>query len=103
MAPLVKKRFGENLIALAACGSYARNEDCDYSDLELVAFVKKMPRGKKVGGFAKLYDGMLIELTWSTRETYLKNSSPIPRTSRPHASKLPSSAKKPSGSEVRSV
>lgn len=74
MTPLIKKRFGDNLIALAASGSYARNEDADYSDLELEGFVKKMPRGKKFGGFAKIYDGMLIEMMWSTRETYLEHT-----------------------------
>ena len=74
MVPLIKKKFGENLIALAVCCSYARNEDTDYSDLELTAFVKTMPEGKPMGGLAKLYDGMLIELLWMTRETYLKTT-----------------------------
>jgi len=72
ITPLIKQKFGDNLIALAACCSYARNEDADYSDLELTAFVKTMPEGKPLDGLAKLYDGMLIELMWMTRETYLK-------------------------------
>lgn len=72
MVPLIKKKFGDNLIALAACCSYARNEDADYSDLELTAFVKTMPGDKPQDGLAKLHDGMLIELVWMTRETYLK-------------------------------
>lgn len=74
MVPLIKKKFGDNLIALAACCSYARNEDSDYSDLELTAFVKTMPEDKPRGGLAKMFDGMLIELVWMTRETYLKNT-----------------------------
>lgn len=74
MVPLIRKKFGDNLIALAACCSYARNEDADYSDLELIAFIKKMPEGKPQGGIAKMFDGMLIELTWMTRETYLKTT-----------------------------
>jgi hypothetical protein len=74
MVPLIKKKFGDNLIALAACCSYVRNEDSDYSDLEMVAFVKTMPEGKPQGGLAKMFDGMLIELTWMTRETYLKTT-----------------------------
>jgi hypothetical protein len=74
MVPLIKRKFGDNLVALAVCCSFARNEDTDYSDLELTAFVKEMPEGKPQGGLAKMYDGMLIELVWMTRETYLKTT-----------------------------
>jgi len=74
MVPLIRKKFGDNLIALAVCCSFARNEDADYSDLELTAFVKRMPEGKPQDGLAKIYDGMLIELIWMTRETYLKST-----------------------------
>ena len=71
LIPLIKKKFGDNLVALAADASYARGEDFDYSDLELFAFVKKMPEGKTVEGMSRIRDGMLIELVWTTRETYL--------------------------------
>jgi hypothetical protein len=71
LVPLIKKKFGDDLIALAVCCSYARNDDLDYSDLELIAFVKTMPDSKQQGGLAKIVDGMLIELVWMTRETYL--------------------------------
>jgi predicted nucleotidyltransferase len=74
MTPLIRKRFGDNLVALAVCGSCARGDDAAYSDLELVAFVKKMPRCKRFGGFAKIYDGMLIELIWMTRKQYIENA-----------------------------
>ncbi|MEW5924859.1 MAG: hypothetical protein AB1746_12825, partial [Candidatus Zixiibacteriota bacterium] len=77
MIPLVKKMFGDNLLAFAVCCSYARNEDADYSDLELIAFVKTMPEGMPRDGFAKLYDGMLIELEWMTRETYLNTTRDV--------------------------
>ncbi len=70
ITPLIERMFGDNLIALAVCCSFARNEDADYSDLELTAFVKTMPEGKPQDGLAKLYDGMLIELEWMTRERY---------------------------------
>ena len=72
MIPYIKKKFGANLIALAACCSYARGEDSDYSDLELIAFVKKMPKDRPRDGLAKIYDGLLIELIWMTKEIYLK-------------------------------
>ena len=71
LIPLIKKKFGDNLIALAADASYARGEDFDYSDLELFAFVKEMPEGKTLEGMSRIRDGMLIELVWTTRETYL--------------------------------
>lgn len=74
MVPLIRKRFGDNLVALAVCCSFARNEDADYSDLELTAFVRTMPEGKPQDGFAKIFDGMLVELVWMTRETYLKTT-----------------------------
>jgi len=77
MIPLVKQKFGDNLIALAASGSYARNEDTDYSDLELIAIVKEMPRGKEMGGFAKIYDGMLVEMIWMTEKTYIHETLDI--------------------------
>jgi len=77
LVPLIRKKFGDNLVALAACCSYARNEDTDYSDLELTAFVKTMPENQPQGGLAKLYDGMLVELMWMTKETYLKTTLDI--------------------------
>ena len=68
--PQIREKFGDNLIALAAQGSFARNEDFDYSDLELIAFVKKMPEDRW-GGIGKIVDGLLIELIWTTRENYI--------------------------------
>src|SRR5687767_14520100 len=74
MMPLIQKKFGEDLIALAASASYARNEDSDYSDLELIAFVKTLPEGQTWGGMGKIRDGMLVELIWTTKEHYLENT-----------------------------
>ncbi len=74
MIPLVRKRFGDNLLGLAAQGSYARGEDGPYSDLELIAFLKKKPKGEAVSGMAKIRDGMLVELLWTTREKYLQST-----------------------------
>jgi len=77
MIPMIKKKFGKNLIALAAQASFARNEDRDYSDLELIAFVKKMPRGKKWAGIGKIKDGLMVELVWQTKEDYIKSTLEI--------------------------
>ena len=53
--PLIKNKFGSNLIALAAQASYARGEDCPYSDLELIAFLKEMPGGsKEIGAMGRI-------------------------------------------------
>lgn len=77
LIPLVQKKFGENLVALAATASFARNEDFDYSDLELMAFVKEMPEGEREDGIGKIRDGLLVELMWTTREFYLEDTRDV--------------------------
>lgn len=77
MIPLIKMKFGEDLIALAAQASYARNEDFDYSDLELVAFVRKMPKGKKMGAMGKICNGLQVELVWMTKEAYIEHTKEV--------------------------
>jgi hypothetical protein len=77
MIPLIQQKFGDNLLALAATASYARNEDTDYSDLELTAFVREMPEGERRGGMGKIRDGLLVELIWMTRETYLEDTREV--------------------------
>ena len=67
---MLRQELGDNLIAIAADGSYARDEDTGYSDLELMIFVKdskNLPRG-----FSKIYDGMLIEGLFITEHEYHK-------------------------------
>ena len=77
LVPLVRRKFGANLVALAATSSYARGEDADYSDLELTAFVSEMPAGKPKGGMGRIRDGMLVELVWMTRETYIETTKEV--------------------------
>ncbi len=77
IAPLIQKKFGENLVALAATASYARHEDSDYSDLELTAFVKTMPEGQRWGAMGKIRNGLLVELIWTTREIYLEDTREV--------------------------
>ena len=71
MVPLIKEQFGDSLIALAAQASYARGDDTDYSDLELIAFLKEIPGGKSIEGMSRIRDGLLIELMWTTRDAYI--------------------------------
>ena len=40
LIPNLRAQYDDNFVALAADGSYARNKDTDYSDLELVLFLK---------------------------------------------------------------
>lgn len=76
LLPQIQEKFGDNLIALAATASFARNDDGKYSDLELTAFLKTVPEGKH--GVGIIHDGMLIEVMWTTRDEYIeevKNAS----------------------------
>lgn len=70
--PLLKKEIGKNLIAIAADGSYARNEDTNYSDIELMIFVKD--KKNLAHGFGKILDGILIEGLFITESEYCKNT-----------------------------
>lgn len=72
MIPLIQQKFGDNLVALAVTASFARGDDAAYSDLELTAFVKTMPEGKRWDGVGKIHNGMLVELVWMTRDVYLE-------------------------------
>ena len=70
IVPMLREELGKNLIAIAADGSYARHEDNEYSDLELMIFVKDNSNLSK--GFSKIQDGMLIEGLFVTVEEYHK-------------------------------
>jgi kanamycin nucleotidyltransferase len=65
----ITAHFGDNLIALAATASFARGDDGPYSDLELTAFLQTVPEGPK--GIGRIYDGLLVELIWTTRDGWL--------------------------------
>lgn len=75
LVPLIKTRFGDKLLAIAARGSFARNTDGPFSDLELFAFLKKMPPGQKnlaYGKMRKIRDGLLVEIIWVTEKIYIR-------------------------------
>src|SRR3990167_8190215 len=71
LVPLIKKKFGSNFIALAADGSYARNEDTDYSDLELIVFLKKIPKDAN-WSVRKIMNGLLIEIIPDTKISFIE-------------------------------
>ena len=70
IVPMLHRELGKNLIAIAADGSFARHEDRDYSDLELMIFVQD--RKHLPPGFSKIYAGMLIEGLFVTEKDYHK-------------------------------
>lgn len=70
IVPILTKELGNNLIAIAADGSYARNEDAQYSDLELMIFVKSTK--ELPFGFSRIVDGMLIEGMYLTEDQYYR-------------------------------
>lgn len=73
IVPLLNEKFGDNLVAIAARGSTARNTDGPYSDVELFAFLKEMLASDPLyGKLRKINDGLLVEILWLTKETYIK-------------------------------
>jgi hypothetical protein len=70
LVPLFRQKFGDDLLAVASCASYARGEDQSYSDLELVVFLRNLP----VGGdpyLQRIVDGMLIEAEYTSPAAFL--------------------------------
>jgi len=77
LLPLIQRKFGDNLVAVAVTASFARGEDAAYSDLELIAFVEPMPAGVQRGGMGRIRDGMLVELVWMTGAAYLASTRDV--------------------------
>ena len=70
IVPRIKIALGKNLIAIAADGSYARNEDTDFSDIELIIFVKN--KKNLPVGFRRVINGILIEGLYLTEQEYYR-------------------------------
>lgn len=66
-----RQALGSNLLALAAQGSYARQEDREYSDLEIVAFLRELPRDVERLDGEQIFDGMMVDLVWTTERDYV--------------------------------
>lgn len=71
IVPVLTRELGDNLIAIAADGSFARNEDAAYSDLELMIFVRT--NRDLPFGFSRVVDGLLIEGIYITEDEYYRN------------------------------
>jgi hypothetical protein len=73
LIPLWQEKFGENLLSVAACASYARGVDVSYSDLELDVFLKELPAAGEDQYLQRVVDGMLIEVIYLTPEKYIRS------------------------------
>lgn len=73
LVPLWQEKFGENLLAVAACASYARGVDVSYSDLEVDVFLKEMPPEGEDQYLQRVVDGMLVEVIYLTPEKYIRS------------------------------
>lgn len=72
LIPLWQEKFGDNLLAVSAAASYARQTDRSYSDLELGVFLKEpVPEGED-RYLQRVVDGMLIEAIYYTPQQYIK-------------------------------
>ena len=71
LLPLFRQKFGDDLLAVASCASYARGEDRAYSDLELVVFLRSLPvQGDPY--LQRIVDGMLVEAEYTTAGEFLE-------------------------------
>ncbi|MFC1851268.1 hypothetical protein ACFL27_13815 [candidate division CSSED10-310 bacterium] len=77
LIPLWKQKFGQNLQAIAACASYARNQDQSFSDLELIVFLKTELAEDQDKYLQRIVDGMLIEALYVTEEKFLKEHAQL--------------------------
>ncbi len=70
VVPLIVKHMGRDLLALAQTGSFARNSDQPFSDLDFIGFVRRrQDRDREVVNL--IYDGLLIHIWFLTRDDYL--------------------------------
>ena len=64
------EKYGDNLVALASEGSFARDEDLPYSDLELTVIVKDLPVVKDLT-IRKIFDGLYVVVVFETKDSYI--------------------------------
>lgn len=73
LLPLWQEKFGENLLAVAACASYARGTDVSYSDLEMDVFLKEgLPEGED-HYMQRIVEGLLVEVIYLTPQDYIRS------------------------------
>lgn len=77
LVPRFKQKFGDNLLAIAADASFARGADREYSDLEMIVFLHEaLPAGAEQY-LQRVFDGMLIEVIYTTEKAYLEERAKV--------------------------
>lgn len=73
LIPLWQEKFGDNLLAVAACASYARGLDISYSDLELDVFLREALSPGEDHYLQRVVDGLLVEVIYFTPQEYIRS------------------------------
>jgi hypothetical protein len=70
VVPLIVRHMGRDLLALAQTGSFARNSDQPFSDLDFIGFVRhRQNSDREIVNL--IFDGLLIHIWFLTRDDYL--------------------------------
>ena len=77
LIPLIRRKFKNDLLAIATVGSFALKADINYSDVELIVFTKENSRLKE-WVFHEIIDGMLIVVITETKNGYIQKYLDIP-------------------------
>lgn len=77
LIPLLGRKFGDGLLAVAATGSFARGDDRAYSDLELVVFLQSMPGPDEDPYLQRIVGGMLVEAEYLTEDAYVARNATL--------------------------
>jgi len=71
LVELHRRELGDDLLGLATQGSYARESDGRYSDVELVAFVRTRAQTASWADCVQIHDGILVDVIWTTKDDYI--------------------------------
>lgn len=75
LIPQLQQKFEENFLGLAADGSYARDEDLEYSDLELIVFLKALVGREET--VRKIINGQLVVIVPETKDSFISKYKEI--------------------------
>ncbi len=79
LVPFLRRRFGSNLHAFGVVGSFARNQDTAYSDIECIVFLKRMTARDRGWEIRKVIDGLLVVVVPDTVESFIKSDLDVSR------------------------
>lgn len=79
LVPLLRRKFGDGLLAVAASASVARGDDRAYSDLELVVLLRNPPPADEDPYLQRVVDGLLVEADYVTEHDYRTRFATVTR------------------------